>query len=157
MHRIDRWRGQLWLRRQFSAILIGGEDWCGFDDELAQFWSAARTMAVSTTIQRNFDPRQGPPISSGNIFILMYSIDSIYYSPYLLICICISLDQWWGDWVSEWIIICILLVYARISILQRSPSPNNNPRMSSGTVGRGDLSPIYILNIMLTSLPLPKQ
>ena len=80
-----------------GAISIGGEDKCGFDDELAQFRSAARTMAVSTTIQRNFDPRQGPPISRGKIVIFMYSINSICYSPYLLICIYISLDQGWGD------------------------------------------------------------
>ena len=42
-----------------SAISIEGEDNCGFDDgDLAQFQSAARTIAVSTTILRNFDGRR---------------------------------------------------------------------------------------------------
>ena len=55
----DRRLGQLWFRRRFSAISIGGYDNCCFDDDSAQFRSVARTIAVSTTIQRNFDRRLG--------------------------------------------------------------------------------------------------
>ena len=33
--------GQLWFGRRFRAILIGGEDICGVDDDSAQFRSAA--------------------------------------------------------------------------------------------------------------------
>ena len=41
------------------AISIRGYDNCGFDDDSAQFRMAARTIAVLTTIQRNFDRRLG--------------------------------------------------------------------------------------------------
>ena len=43
-----------------SAISVEGEDNCGFDDgDSAQFQSAAMTIAVSTTILRNFDGWRG--------------------------------------------------------------------------------------------------
>ena len=70
------------FRRRFGAIAIGSEDNCGFDDDSAQFKSAARTIVVSITIRRNFDWRQCLPISRGKIVILMYSINSNCYSPY---------------------------------------------------------------------------
>ena len=52
-------------------------------------------------IRLNFDRRRRPLISRGKIVIFMYSIHSIYYSPYLLNCIFISLDQGWGELLSN--------------------------------------------------------
>ena len=50
--------GQLLFRWRFIAISIGGEDYCCFDDDSSQPQSAARTIGVSKTIQRNFDRRR---------------------------------------------------------------------------------------------------
>ena len=102
LRNFDRRLEPRWFRRRFSAISIGGLDNRGFEDDSGQFWSVARTTVVLTMIWRNFDQRQRPLTSRGKIVVFMYSIHSINLSPYLLNCTFISLDQWWGEWLSNW-------------------------------------------------------
>ena len=133
---------------------MGGVANCGFDDDSAQSRSVARTMVVLTTTQRNSNWGLGQSwfrrrfsISRGQIFIFMYSRQlwccrwlgdiSMRGNAHLF-----HLCQGWVEWVSELIVICILLVYAKFSILKWSTSG-----------GLGGSVPYYTLNIMLTYIP----